>query len=321
MAKRFLFVVTAILAAACSSSDGDDLSSDPSAPVPTEDAGTPVATDTTNDDAGQYRAADASTTPTNDASGPGVNQGDAAGGTSSPDAQASTQKTFSGIYATYAELATVMAFPDPIGNVKAKISMVLRVQQQLEGEKALFKFRACHIEPENTTTLLELRIAPSLSKDTTEYEGTGTVVKAGDAYKVDVNPFAVVLGAKLKNLAKDPLPTKVEDTTLYDQDHDSNPGITLNLKTIIPQLNGDVYMALRVVSTLSGTTANYDSLDGLLSWKMETSMVKSTTIAISKLYPISPDSNAKKSFFRHRRITQAMDCAEIMAKKDDLFGL
>jgi hypothetical protein len=75
--------------------------------------------------------------------------------------------------------------------------------------------------------------------------------------KLTLGPGVLVLGAKLADPMGDPLPQDAGDPTVFDQDHDGHPGVSLHIT-----FWGNIYAAARVIARLSAEVASPDSLDG-----------------------------------------------------------
>jgi hypothetical protein len=70
----------------------------------------------------------------------------------------------------------------------------------------------------------------------------------------------LVLGAQLNDPLNDPLPSEESDDSVYDQDMDGHPGVTLSISGLV---EGDIYTVIRYVDTLSGRVTSDGIWEGI----------------------------------------------------------
>jgi hypothetical protein len=125
-----------------------------------------------------------------------------------------------------------------------------------------------------------------------------------------------VRGAKLTDVANEPLPTTSDDPRVFDQDLDGKPGVTVQVKGL---LDGQIWLVQRGWQkggcTLAGTWC-----DGLLAWGDEQKILGADNPILKNPNPTKVHPDATQSFFRSTRIQPGTTCADILAQRAQLFA-
>ncbi len=133
-------------------------------------------------------------------------------------------------------------------------------------------------------------------------------------------PNAVdVVGARLTNPTTDKLPTEATDPRFVDDDHDGNPGITINLTGMFA---GSLYCAQRDLSILEGVSVTADRIEGGMSYVSEQSVADSKPSQIKALYSLSvssPDPAACSSSFVMVRVPATATCQWVRDSEATIF--
>ncbi len=307
MLKLTCTVFVAFLAVACSSSSdaGDSDSNKPNPPRTIDD----------------NRSQDAGGTSNTEASTESEDQDPVDTELPIEDADAAPPpegQSLAGTFAMYATLANTQA--SPLGELKGKTTVILRAVQTQSGTSLKIKFKTCDFAMDTGSKSVTIEVPDSFIQSLGDESATGKVTPDGEGLIVNAGPIVSVRGATL-NKKTDALPTSDQDSRVSDQDKDGHPGITVRVKSTVPGVGGEIYLIQRLTLNLSGKGDNYDSVDGLVKWKAEHVLLKSTSPAITKFEEFKPDPDASKSFFRYRRITDSMNCAAIVSKRKELFGI
>lgn len=245
-----------------------------------------------------------------------------------PDANAGP---VSGIYATLAVVqAKVAVYP-----VTLRLLFRLRILQTASSTRQ--STTLCAFKLPSAPGIATLVIPPLLQ---TVIQENSVAVAEGDyissSGQYTPPPFLLVLGAKLKNPATDPLPCIAGDpgcavTDLaneWDEDHDGHPGVTVDA-TVVTCPAGvaqGLYVALRTGGTLSGTVSG-DAIDGTMHLFETESVLGYSNSCLSVASSINPQLNPDSQFHAQRVATEAeldatgnVTCDAILADAPTLFG-
>ncbi len=137
----------------------------------------------------------------------------------------------------------------------------------------------------------------------------------------------VVIGANLAMPQTDPLPTMMDPSLAIDEDHDGNPGVSIDATALVCTAPQQAYAAFRATVLLNGTVTDLDAFDGTADPTVDQSVLGYTdpclSIATTLHVTVRPGST-----FRARRVgdTEDLDhngnvsCPEIAWAGPRLFG-
>jgi len=113
----------------------------------------------------------------------------------------------------------------------------------------------------------------------------------------------VVVGAKLDDPSKDPLPRKPSDPEVFDQDRDGHPGVTIAIDGIV---SGEIYVAQRSWTKLAGSMVGREGFAGRLEHDSEQNILEATSSMLDDPPPQKPLPS--KSWFRMTRLGADATC-------------
>jgi hypothetical protein len=196
---------------------------------------------------------------------------------------------------------------------------LMLVAWERDGEQATWEEVLCGLEStkvHGTTTSYPAAFIDGipLRTRTAEIEG----FERGDAF--DAGPLIDVIGADLADEADDPLPADADAPTEYDQDGDGKPGMTVNVDNNLLG-KGDVYVAQRATTTLSGEVVADDRIEGSLSWSQEQVTLGATKDWLLLDTNSRPDTSALNNFFILQEVEESTTCDDVIADQLALFGI
>ena len=129
-----------------------------------------------------------------------------------------------------------------------------------------------------------------------------------------------VLGAKLTDPLKDPLPTNANDAALFDQDGDGKPGVTvkISVSALFINISGQVYLTQRTLTQETGHLESADLIRGNVIWSTDQKIIGSDSTILGAVQP-SITALPDASVFTMRKISDTDTCATILSRKDKLF--
>lgn len=118
-----------------------------------------------------------------------------------------------------------------------------------------------------------------------------------------------VLGARLDDPARDPLPTYRDPANQYDQDRDGNPGMTM---LVTGAMSGEMYVAQRSRYQLSCVVVDADHLQGPVLSDTEQAILGASKDALVYDMTLSAHPQADRSYFRAVRLPDTASCGEVI---------
>jgi hypothetical protein len=111
----------------------------------------------------------------------------------------------------------------------------------------------------------------------------GTFAIGADGFPVlTFSPVVEVIGAELADPALDPLPTTTSDPRVYDEDNDTNPGITIVLSGQL--LAGSLYTVQRQTTSVSAVAVAPGRIEGAVNFTTEQNVLASKPDSLAVLY-------------------------------------
>jgi len=98
-------------------------------------------------------------------------------------------------------------------------------------------------------------------------------VMDGDTVNFDREQSITILGANLNDIENEALPSDMDDTRLWDQDNDGQPGVTAFVEGL---LEGEVYFVQRQRLSYSGSRGANGQFDGRVNDSSEQNIIGST---------------------------------------------
>ncbi len=127
-----------------------------------------------------------------------------------------------------------------------------------------------------------------------------------------------VRACTLNDPENDPLPTKVDDTRVFDPDNTKTNGLLIYAKGAV---NGEAEIVQKVSTILNGKLDENGEIRGLTTWSEDQKVLWTENILLSKGAPTSPDPSIDpaESYFIYKRIDEQYDCDWIYKNSAALF--
>ncbi len=221
--------------------------------------------------------------------------------------------TWAQLHVTSVLSKSFMGSPKP-----SATTSVLFVKITFESGRHMIETDLCDLRlgqtSELVSTVVPLAFINSIDNTKREFELTEN---DGGVHFTDP-PHADLYGVRLDNPETDPLPTDAGAATVYDQDGDGHPGMTVQLKGIV---SGDFYLVQRNVSSMTGIVESDDRFDGLITSATEQAYLGASNESLLNYLPeTSPDPDTSHSYYRHTRVDQSWGCQQILDNEDTLFA-
>jgi hypothetical protein len=211
-----------------------------------------------------------------------------------------------------AQRTTNVARVPILGNIYATSEVVTLLQLRHDRGRLFGTGRLCRLELDSGSRWVSTRLraeakallpAPVVDARL-GLDGAGNVTLRQDKR-------VVVVGARLDNPSSDPLPRIPSDPTVFDEDRDGLPGMTVEIGGIAP---GRIYVAQRSWTELSGRMVARDGFAGQLRFGNEQVVLQATSQRLEHAPVTHPVPS--QSWFRMRRLPDHADCAlaEVVAR-------
>lgn len=148
---------------------------------------------------------------------------------------------------------------------------------------------------------------------------TGTLSEAATGAELVAGPFYDVVGAALDDPQDDPLPTDPDDPSVFDQDEDGNPGVTVHIDQAWLG-EGDAYVAQRNTTTYEGVVVATDRVEGYLDATTEQVILAASAWWLElESAPPEPDPEESHSYFVMQQMEDGSGCQDVLEQRDSLF--
>ncbi len=151
----------------------------------------------------------------------------------------------------------------------------LRVLQQ--NEQVRMRISPCRFALPSIPSVATLTIPPRLEDvlRSISIENQGPFLSAADPIGATLSTPTnlVLLGADLADPANDPLPTMDMPALAIDQDADGNPGVTVDVDTLLCRSREEAYLALRASVAMTATITDLDRIGGDVAADLDQSIL------------------------------------------------
>jgi len=126
------------------------------------------------------------------------------------------------------------------------------------------------------------------------------------------------IGVKLRNPAKDPLPTDPNDPRIADDDGDGKPGVTANI-FLSPELQGSIYLARREIFAYDANEQRDGSITGVVKDRSEQLVVGASNPIFVTQAQWTQHPDLSKSPIILKPVKRSWDCEKLRAERAALF--
>lgn len=204
-----------------------------------------------------------------------------------------------------------------LGEMKVSNTWVLRMTMTAEGRALTIAAEACELTHDTGTSLLHTEFPLSAVHRQGGLRGRATLREEDGELRFFQARHHLVFGANLADPAHDALPAEATDERVTDAEDDGHPGVTLTLRGA---MNGAIYMVVRSWLTLRGVAGGGNRIDGTIQWGEDRSVLEATSPLLTNLPVGRADDDPSSSYFRTTRIEPSTTCAQILARRDELFA-
>lgn len=198
------------------------------------------------------------------------------------------------------------------GNVTTTVTSLALVQlSDDDGGGVSQQSTTCHVAVDNKPSVGVESIIPRAYIDSLGTDQIPATYAGSDFHQPT---FVDVQGVILDAPATDAMPSTPDDSRIYDQDDDGNPGMTVFLTGIV---SGDIYVIQRNRTELVGTIApGNDSISGTVIWQTEQLALGSDPSSLAEFAPGDATPVAERSVFTMVKVAAGTSCDDVTANPD-----
>lgn len=204
-----------------------------------------------------------------------------------------------------------------VGRVTSTTRTLLLLDITQEGADLEIETRVCSIEIANRPNLVRTIIPEAFVASLERTRRRARLRLEANGFSLEQPRFTEVLGARLGDPLRDPLPQDPSDPRVYDQDRSGHPGLTVEIEGVV---RGEVYVVQRAWNQLRSTHLSTSRIDGLVEWDNEQVVLGASNAFIRRDAPASPHPDAGLSWFRTERMSRSATCADLRAQSRSLFA-
>jgi len=141
----------------------------------------------------------------------------------------------------------------------------------------------------------------------------------GDDIFFKTNKEWELRGANMADPSTESMPTKDNDTRIFDHDNDTKPGFTITFNGFI---NGSIHYVQRLTAIFEGKLVSEGKIEGNVEWTDEQYALSSSSAGLKDQKTTVTDK--AKSVFQFVKVDDSMDCAALVANlngANDIFDI
>jgi hypothetical protein len=213
------------------------------------------------------------------------------------------------------QLTTTVSRVPILGNIYAQTRVISVHELRHEGERLYGPGRLCRLELDSGTRFVRAGFSertkahlPLPMVDARLSEASSGEVKLWQPSRPSV------VGARLEDPQRDPLPTRPEAPEVVDEDRDGHPGLTIEVSGLA---SGQVYVVQRSWTELRGHLVSADAFAGKLRFRNEQVVLDATSRRLRRTPETSPDPS--RSWFRLQRLPEDTTCEAALPLAESWF--
>ena len=221
---------------------------------------------------------------------------------------------FWGIKAKVDSIQTLPVFGD-----KGSTNTILSVGQlRRDGMgKLVMDQQECQVTVKSEVAFIMTDVPDKIADTTPMLTGAVQVFGSAGALGFRRDQVAIGIGCNLVEPFNDPLPTDKTDARVFDQDSDTNPGVTVNPQSPV---KGSVYVVQRrKYSYENGRQVNQNRLTGSIMDRSSQYILDATDNALKSQVPTKPVDTT--SVFEMIRLSSQYTCTRLKQEAATLFTL
>lgn len=216
------------------------------------------------------------------------------------------------------EIQTALVSNVPgIGTMNQESDNLYLVTIAEDGEATTMTSTLCDWETSDDANLTTTGMTQKLLDSLTPFSRTVTTSTDETGARLATSQGITLRGVEMDDPATDAFPTDATDDRIFDQDDDTQSGITLVISGLF---QGELYVVHRHKAALDGCFVAADRVEGLTAWTTEQLILGASEEALLSVNPEAithPDPTLSR--FVMVRAEGTADCAALKAARETLF--
>lgn len=222
----------------------------------------------------------------------------------------------SGMWAR-AQVTTALVDIPIVGEMASRTMAVTLLRLRQEGSEVVVDEKVCRLTTQAPTRLVSTTYPDAFVRAVSGNQRRGRIkvddgriryVEPKQAYWRGMQPGVDVAG---------PMPVDSNDPRVGDVDADGQPGLTVKVGGIV---DGEIFLVQRSWSELDGVLRSRNRIEGSIAWGSEEQILGASSSLLESSPKKRPAPETRKNFFRMRRVPKSATCAEVLARRQKLFG-
>ncbi len=205
-----------------------------------------------------------------------------------------------------------------VGSVSTKMMTLLFVKAKQKRNKLKMTATVCAIKMKPSTDVISIGPIPGLARGLSGKSRVFTIKGKGPKFHIHQPETLFQWGMKLKNPAKDALPTTPDDPRIIDVDGDYKPGMTIRIKGLI---KGELYVVQRDWSEWNGTLVSPNRIEGNIKWRFDRVIVDRSSPLLPKTHNARADQTPRHNTFTMVRVPDNIRCKTLLRDRKKFFSV
>ncbi len=215
-------------------------------------------------------------------------------------------RRFTGRWAMLQVIVTESDLP-VVGKIYATTRVVTLFDLGYERQRLSGKGSLCLMEIDSGTSMVDTVLPAAFVRSLPRPVIDASLRQRGDRWLFGQKRQTILVGARLKDPLRDPLPTREGDSRVFDQDRDGKPGVTIHVDGIV---QGDIYVVQRNWTALSGELEAPGRFKGRIVFGNEQHILGATSWFLK--HPPGVKPTPERSLFHLVRVGSKTGCSEAL---------
>jgi hypothetical protein len=202
-----------------------------------------------------------------------------------------------------------------IGTLETTTTSLLITEIEREGTDYVLTEQVCQIDLTGGSDAVQTVISEAFARGVSGQKRTIKWFRDGDSLRYEQPKSWRASGVATKDASRVKLPTSPDDPRVRDSDEDGHPGLTVKIRGAV---DGEIYVAERSWSVLTGKMNGRGELHGFIKWYSEQSVLEATSIFLSNPPESVPTASKRQNYFRMRKMAEGAGCADAQKLRKQL---
>lgn len=210
----------------------------------------------------------------------------------------------------FVHVTTAISDAPLLGKLTTETRAVGLADLERDGAKLQLTETVCSLRTSSPTPFVKTTYPPSFQRAVSGNVRRARVEEASGQRWFVLPRAWTAQGARLQDVARDPLPADANDDRLYDADGDGAPGLTVRVDGMV---GGEIRVVTRGWTSARVPLRSADLIEGPLAWFTDQSVVDVTNRLLAHQPTTAPHPDTRRSWFRMIRLRAGATCKDLGA--------